>query len=167
MSYKEDIEIDKYDLANEWENNSSLCIKYSDLSVQANNIKERSELKVQKLEDDLKNIIAELSLKVKFKYKDYGFEKPPSDTSASSWAITQEEYKNKRNELYIAKEECIKDRDLAFRLRSAAKEFSERRFALQNLQQLYINGYYSDSGRDKKNTINENLNESMQRRNKD
>ena len=181
LNYQEDIKIDKYHLDTCWEEQQELSIKYSELSVDANKQKEQSELNVEIIEEDLKTILANLVLEVKFNYRDYNFEKPPSDSAANAWAITQDKYKEKQQELREVRKEAIEARDLAFRLRNVAREFSERRFSLQELTKLFLNGYYSESGRDIReqanNIIEENqgvktakslnnkLNDSMERRN--
>lgn len=157
MSYKKDIKIDKYDLDNEWRKQSSLVVKYGDLSVEANKMKEWEEINVERLDAELKEMLAYLSLKVKQNFRENGFEKQPTDASATAWAITQDEYKQKRSELFNSKEDAVKARNLAFKLRNVARAFEERRFSLQNIQQLFLADYYSDSGRDKQNSVNESM----------
>lgn len=172
MNYQKDIKIDKFRLDDHWEEQSDLTIKYCDLSVDANKIKEQDEQKVEVLEEDLKTLLAELVLEVKSNFAKYGFDKSPSDSTASSWAITQQSYKDKQKELRKIKEQLIESRDRSFRLRNAAKEFENRRHNLEYLTKLFFYGYYSENGRDSKidkegkfDDMHKKLNESMRNRN--
>jgi len=158
MSYKEDLEVDKYSLDICWENQSSLFIKYADISIDCNIEKDHAEIVVEKLESELKETLAYLTLEVKNNFKTYNFEKAPSDTTSASWAILQKEYKDKRDELFKAKEELNDKRNQAYRIRNAVSAFADRKMSLQNLQTLYLNGYYSD------NRGNEDFNTKMNKR---
>jgi len=145
MGYKEDVVVDKYSLDTCWEEQSSLFMKYADISIDCNIEKDHAEIVVEKLESELKEAMAFLVLDVKNNFKKHGFEKAPSDTTAASWAILQQEYKDKRDQLFKAKEELNDKRNQAYRIRNAVSAFADRKMSLQNLQTLYLNGYYSDN----------------------
>ncbi len=156
MGFKEDIGVDKYSLDTCWEEQATFLMQYSELSNDANVLKDHAEMVVEKKESEIKEITAQLTLDVKFKFKDYGFDKPPSDTTAAAWAITQNEYKVKLEELISAKEDLIDKRNKSYRLRNAVSAFADRKAALQHLQTLFLNNYYADD-RGKGNDFNERM----------
>lgn len=128
-NYKLDLEINSSNLEDEWIEQPSLYMYYSDLQARA--IKERDDLK-QKLDVHQ----AQLDSKVRKNWEQY-FEKSPTESAIKNYIVLNVETKKlveKLNEL-----------SYNVSIMTAAKTaFEHRKKALENLVTLLITGFHSE-----------------------
>lgn len=134
-NFKEELEIDKFNLDNEWMKQSSLYMKYAELSVEANKILEEKKLL--------------LDVKYSSKYSSLKAEAEKSglkstDTSIKSMVETNDE-------IISIREDIIKAEYNYKMLQKIEASFSMRKSALENLVFLFTKSYYSEPDAGKKN----------------
>ena len=148
----DELKIDKYNLDHEWELQPQLFNEWAEKCAEAIEIKDRAELK-------LKVIEAKLFKDIKTNWKDYGFDKSPTDTMAKQEVLLQEEYQQ-------AYEELIQARKNLNVLEGAKRSFEHRKKALENITQLWVSGYYAEPyiSKDAKDKVNERTREAVNKK---
>lgn len=128
-NYSEDLEIDKFNLEQEWIEQSSLFFKYMQLEADAAKreaeIKEACDITLAEVEKEVRACPGEYGLK----------EKPPA--SAVMAAV------NLSKDVQEAREELRDARHELAMMQAAVRAFTHRKSALENLVRLQGQGYYS------------------------
>ena len=145
--FKEDIKIDKNNLADEWIEHPSLYLYYSELWAEAIYIRDQ-------LKSKLEYVYAKSDSYIRKNWKKY-YEKHPTEGAIKNWIIQSEKYRKVESELL----EAQKNVNLLASIKSA---FEHRKAALQNYVSLQISGFHSDPSSVKRN-MNEKLSASAQR----
>lgn len=130
LNYKEDMQVDRFNLEIELERHTHMYLKYMELEVEAQDIRDRLERRV-----DL--IKAEMDAKVRSNPKKYGIEKV-SEGAIKSVVIKSQQYQEKEEEYLLAVKRA---RTLA----GVMKGMEHRKRALTELTSLFNSGYYSGS----------------------
>jgi len=129
MSYEEDVSIDQHDLENEWVRQSSLYLKYAELSAQAT-------LERDKAKEQLDLAQAELDTLIRKNPTAYGIEKVV-EALVKSTIVQQEDYK-------IAYAAFLEVKETDAVLSGVLKALEHKKKALEKLSELWMAGYYSD-----------------------
>lgn len=130
LSYKEDMKVDRFNLEIELERHTHIYLKYMDLEVEAQDIRDKLERRV-----DL--IKAEMDAKVRSNPKRYGIEKI-SEGAIKSVVIKSQQYQE-------AEEEYLRAVKRARTLSGIMKGMEHRKASLKELTSLFTNGYYTAS----------------------
>jgi hypothetical protein len=130
LDYKQDMKVDKYNLEIEWERHTSMYLDYMKAEVEAQDIKDRAERRM-----DL--VKAEMELKIRANPKKYGIEKA-SEASIKGRALTSTRYQEAVEEYLVAAKR-------ARTLLGVMKGMEHRKRQLTELDHLYTSGYYSSS----------------------
>jgi hypothetical protein len=149
-SYREDIKVDKYDLADLWETHPDRFMKWADHYAQAMDelgyYKEQAEFAKDNAKADLEQLKAELYLDISEKLTQEGGKAPTKDM-IESVILCDPFYQKKRKRVKeISIDHAAKVRKAesnVARLKLVKEAFEHRKTALDNLARLMIGGYYS------------------------
>jgi len=130
IDYTRDVNIDKYDLVNEWNRQGKLRAKWHKMYVEAKKEKARAKR-------DLANVRSTLAAKARKSWDILGFPKMPTDQMVNDWIPLQTDYME-AEEILI---EAQRKEDI---LSGAKDSFDDRRFALRDTVQLFLREYYAD-----------------------
>jgi hypothetical protein len=130
LDYKEDMKVDKYNLEIEWERHTQLYLDYMEAEVDAQDIRDR-------LERRLDLVKAEMDAKVRSNPAKYGIEKVSE--SAIKSVVT------KSTRVQEAQEEYLNAVKRAKKLSGVMKGMEHRKRQLTELDRLFTGGYYSSS----------------------
>lgn len=126
--YREDLLIDKFNLAGEWERQPQLFMYWAEEAVYSETV--RNQVKEQ-----LKLLAAQLDSDIRLNWKEYGFDKAPTNPAVEAAIEQQESYMAKKEELAKANEQTNI-------MRAAQNGMEHKRRALTNLTSLQIAGFY-------------------------
>ena len=130
LNYREDILIDRFNLEVEWESHTHKFINYMEQEVEAQDIRDQ-------LERRLELVRAEMDDLIRSKPGKYGIEKV-SETAIKSAIIKSKQYRE-------AEGEYLKALKRTRLLSGVMKAMEHRKRALSDLTSLQISGYYSGS----------------------
>lgn len=133
MNYKEDINLNKNDLDNEWEKQSSLVLEYGHKLAYVTNKKER-------LKEKMKIYSSDLELRIRENPSNHGLTKV-TEAGISASLSTDPTIKTYNQEIMEVSEEIGL-------LSIAMKAFEHKRAALDGLTKLTAQHYYSESSSD-------------------
>lgn len=128
-NYKDDIEIDPDDLENEWLEQPSLFLHYSEAYAEA--AYERDKRKSMM---DYK--YSKLYAEVKENWSKY-FKSKPTEPACKEWVVRQKEFRKAEIDFIKA----TKNANILLNVKTA---FDHRKLALSNLTSLRIGGFYSE-----------------------
>lgn len=151
MDYKEDVEIDIYNLHKEWEKQPRLYEEYASLLPEA--IKTRDFCKEQlrfvkeNKKRKIETIEADLDYEIRKHPEDYGYTKVTEPLIAKT-ILLQEQYKEVVSEIIDEEKECsdklIEAEYEVNSLSNAVKSFETKKKGLECLGSLWVGGYYSE-----------------------
>jgi len=128
--YQEDLEIDKYNLHEQWEIQPSLYIKWAEKSAEA--MYERDKAKEQ-----LDLISAEVEFEIRNNPLNYGLKEKPTESAIKSKIIIDEKYiKSNENYLLSKKNAAI--------ISGVLVALEHKKKALEAEVSLWLGGYYSE-----------------------
>ena len=126
--YRDDLLIDKFNLAGEWERQPQLFIYWAEEAVYAQTVRDQ-------IKEQLDLIKAQLDSDIRLNWKEYGFDAKPTEPAITAAALQQQGYLDKQEELKKATEHA--------NIMAAAKAaFDHKRRALTSLTELQIAGFY-------------------------
>ena len=126
--YQDDLLIDKFNLAGEWERQPQLFIYWAGEAVYAQTVRDQ-------ISQQLDLIKAQLDSDIRLNWKEYGFDAKPTEPAIKAAALQQQGYVDKLAELSAATEHG--------NIMAAARAgFEHKRRALTSLTELQIAGFY-------------------------
>jgi hypothetical protein len=126
--YPDDLQIDKFNLAEEWEHQPTLYMYWAEEAVYAQTQRDR-------VSEQLKLLAAQLDSDIRINWKAYGFPKAPTEGAIKAAIEQQESYMEKKEALAKATEH-------AKIMEAARSGMDHKRRALDNLTDLQIAGFY-------------------------
>ena len=150
-TYKEDLQINKWELADLWETHVDRYVDWGEKWAEAiqnrDQVKLECELKKAQAKDEVDKEKARLGIYFRKEFKKEGFEKQPTDKFVESLVESSEEFIDAKKKYYAIMKEC--GRDLARAeyqvnvLKVAKDGFDQRRSSMENLTKLLTGGFYS------------------------
>jgi hypothetical protein len=126
--YPDDLQVDKFNLAEEWERMPTLFMYWAEEAVYSQTVRDR-------IAEQLKLMAAQLDSDIRINWEAYGFQKAPTESAIKAAIEQQETYKAKKKELANASEHA--------KIMEAARSGMEhKRRALNGLTELQIAGFY-------------------------
>ena len=149
--FRDELEINKYELADLLEDHPNKFLKYAEAHADAieerDKLKSKYDLEKSQAKDDLELVRAQLELKILTNYKDHGLSKSPSDKLREVWVISRDEYqKALDNYRFICDDfnKAMAEAEHKINVLKGAKEaFEHRKSSMDNLTKLMVNGFYS------------------------
>jgi hypothetical protein len=129
MGYKDDVNIDKFSLDNEWINQPKLFCQYAEEAVEAS-------FERDKAKEQLDLVRAVLDGEIRNSPSTYGLEKV-TESAISNVIIQTQKYKE-ANSYYL---ECVKKTKI---LDVARESFDHKKKSLEKLTDLFLAGYWSE-----------------------
>jgi len=130
LNYKSEIQIDPNNLEEEWINQPSLYLKYSEEYANAVANKDRAK-------SNLEVVYARIDAKVRIDWDEYGFDSKPTEPAIKQFIAKNAEYRKAVKRHVMA----VKESNL---MAGVKHSFDHRRKALENLVQLHISGFHSE-----------------------
>ncbi|MFA5355253.1 MAG: hypothetical protein WC302_00745 [Candidatus Paceibacterota bacterium] len=130
MSYKDDLEIDRFALDTEWMKQPVLFAKWGEAEAEA-------EDKRDKLKDQMSVIESDLAKKVREDPTKYGLKEKPTESAINDVVNLHPDYRKVVSD-YM---EAVKTAKI---MTIATRAFEHRKRALEKESELWIAGYYSD-----------------------
>lgn len=127
--YGDDLQIDKFNLPEEWERQPSLYMYWAEEAVYAQTVRDR-------IAEQLKLLAAQLDSDIRINWQAYGFQKAPTESAVKAAIEQQQSYMDKKEELAKATEH-------ANIMAAARGGFEHKRRALTSLTELQIAGFYT------------------------
>lgn len=127
--YPDDLQVDKFNLPDEWERQPALYMHWAEEAVYAQTVRDR-------INEQLKLLAAQLDSDIRINFVAYGFEKPPTNPAVEAAIAQQETYMAK-------KEELAKAAQHAKIMEAARSAMDQKRRALTGLTELQIAGFYA------------------------
>lgn len=142
LNFKEDMNIDPDALDIDWLEQADLVLDYSLAQNEAGEEKEAAKLRMEKIEEKLKETKAEISLEIRRNPEDH---KLPRVTDASVTAAVEIHPKVKaaKEKYYKAAEEFNQAKNTFNNLYSAVKAFDHRKSALEHLVRMLGMQYFA------------------------
>jgi len=127
---RKDTKINKYALDDELERQPDLYLEYAEQHVEAEDARKTAE-------KDLKELEADLKIKIFMNPKDYGFtgDKAPAVSLIDSAVLTQPEYKEQSAKILVL-------RKAENKLTIVKESLDQKRSSLKYLSELWMNNYY-------------------------
>lgn len=168
LSPSQDTKINKFRLDEEAANISYLLNQYDEKWNEATLRLEKLNAKVDNCNDELKNLKLELSFKAKTAWSgilELGG-KQPSDKVAESWAVSQDEYKSKLDELKELREERAEALSTEQLFRNYHFQLIQKGHSIETLTKQWAAQYFSTdiSGGEKNVKVSRELTETVQKR---
>ncbi len=126
---KDDLNIDKFSLDIEWEKQSQLYLKYSEMLAEY-------ETRRDKLKDLIEVEKAEIEKEIREFPEEYGLKAKPTEGSIKAVVSTDKKIKKMKKKYF----QFIKQSKIWGAL---VKSLDHKKKALENLTQLHLAGYYS------------------------
>lgn len=126
--YPDDLLIDKFNLAGEWERQPQLFMYWAEEAVYAQTVRDQIKQQIELLK-------AQLDSDIRINFKAYGFEAKPTEAAVKAAVLQQQTYLDKLAELTKASEH-------ANIMGAAENGMEHKRRALTNLTSLQIAGFY-------------------------
>lgn len=130
LNYRTEIQIDPNNLEDEWINQPSLYLKYSEAYANAVANKDRAK-------SNLEVVYANIDAKVRVDWDEFGFDSKPTEPAIKQFILKNAKYRNAIKSHVMA----VKEANL---MAGVKHSFDHRRKALENLVQLTISGFHSE-----------------------
>jgi hypothetical protein len=130
LNYKSEIQIDPDNLEEEWINQPSLYLKYSEEYANAVANKDRAK-------SNLEVVYAKIDARVRVDWDECGFDSKPTEPAIKQYISKNAEYRKAVKKHVMA----IREANL---MAGVKHSFDHRRKALENLVQLHISGFHSE-----------------------
>jgi hypothetical protein len=144
--YKKDIEIDPNNLEQEWIEQPSLFLHYSDAYAEASFQRDKKKA-------FLDYTYSKLYAQIKSDWSEH-FDSKPTEPACKEWIVRHEDYRKAEKSFILAQ----KNANILLNVKTA---FDQRKHALSNLTSLKIGGFYSEP-RNKKRDV-ENMKNAQRR----
>lgn len=130
MGYKEDLQIEFYNLENNLIEQPGLYMKYAQEGVNINEKKDR-------LKQELEVLKSNLDAKLRGNFEEYGFEKSPTEAAVKAWI-------NKNDKIITISTDIIELQRESGIISAALVALEHRKKSLQGLVQLYAAGWFAE-----------------------
>lgn len=149
--YRDEIRINKFELADLLEHHQDLYLKWGEAHADAiherDKLKSKFDLEKADAKDELEYVRAGLELDILTNYEKHGFKKAPSDKVREVWVIRQDKYQDalgKYRDVVSDFNDKLIDAEHEINVLKTVKEaFEHRKADLDNLCRLMVGGFYS------------------------
>jgi len=147
---RDDLYINKYELADLWEEHTNNFMDWgerlSDAIEERDKLKGRFDLEREDAKDELNYTKAKIEIDIRTNYTKYNLKKAPTDKYCEVLVIASDEYQDALMDYRRIVERCNKELAEAehkINVMKIAKEaFEHRKSALDNLTRLMVGGFY-------------------------